>query len=310
MKILFMGTDRFAVPSLLALFQAGHTVLAAVTQPDRPRGRGQKLLPTPLKEASLSLGIPVLSPLKLKDGDFLEKIKALDPELIVVVAYARLIPRTILDLPPLGCINVHPSLLPRFRGATPVESAILAGEKETGISIFLMDEGYDTGELILHKSFPIGEVETGGELRERLAGASAPLLLSAVRMLEEAKAIRTPQDRSAGEYTRPLKKEDEKIIWTEPAERIFNRIRALNPRPGACTSFNGKNLKILRSRIESRERMDAPGEILSLVRGEGPEIATGEGSILLLEVQPEGKKPMRGWDFAVGYRPQVGDKLV
>ncbi|MFH0803134.1 MAG: methionyl-tRNA formyltransferase [bacterium] len=310
MKILFMGTDRFAVPSLLALVQAGHTVPAAVTQPDRPRGRGQKLLPTPLKEAALSLGIQVLSPLKLKDGDFLEKLKELSPDLIVVSAYARLIPGTILNLPPLGCINVHPSLLPRFRGATPIESAILAGEKETGISIFLMDEGYDTGDLILKKSFPIGEVETGGELRERLAGASAPLLLSAVRMLEEAKAVRTPQDRSAGEYTRPFKKEDEKIIWTEPAEKIFNRIRALNPRPGACTSFKGKNLKVLRSRIGSSERMDAPGEIISLVRGEGPEIACGRSSIILLEVQPEGKKPMLGWDFTVGHRPVIGDKFI
>jgi methionyl-tRNA formyltransferase len=310
MRIVFMGTDRFAVPSLLALVQAGHHVPLVITQPDRPRGRGQRLLPTPIKETAMSLGLPVLSPVKLRDPSFLDAIREASCDLVAVAAYARLIPAAILRLPPLGCINVHPSLLPRFRGATPIEGAIMAGEKTTGISIFIMDEGYDTGDLILQETCPIGDGETGGELRERLAAISAPLLLSAVRLLEEGKAGRTPQDRNAGEYTRPLGKEDEKITWTEPAEKVANRIRALSPRPGAASLFGGKILKILRARPGMEKSAGQPGEIISLGGGEGPEVACGNGSVIILEVTPEGKKPMRGRDFVLGYRPRPGDRFL
>ncbi|MCL5774467.1 MAG: methionyl-tRNA formyltransferase, partial [Firmicutes bacterium] len=309
MRIIFMGTAEFAVPSLSKLYGSSHEVLAVVTQVDKPKGRGYQLAPSPVKEKALSLGLPVFQPKKLKDPDFLETFKSLNPDLVAVAAYAKLIPPEILYFPAHGCINVHPSLIPDFRGPSPVESAIMAGRKETGITIFFMNEGYDTGDVILQKKVPLPDEYTGGILAEKLADAGAELLLDAIDMIEKGTPERTPQDLKAGSYTRMIKNEDCLIDWNLSPEDIHNKVRALNPKPSALTRFRGKILKVLETEPAVCGEIFPPGEIVDIMKNKGILIACKNGCLLLKLVQPEGKKLMKAWDFALGYKPDRGEKL-
>lgn len=303
-----MGTPEFAVPSLEALARR-HEVAAVFSQPDKPRGRGQRLSPTPVKRKALELGIPVYQPERIRDPAVLETLQKLAPEAILVVAYARLIPPAILALPPHGCINVHPSLLPRYRGATPIQAALMNGDATTGVTTFFMDEGYDTGDIILQVETPIGPEETGEELAARLAEMGAELLLATVDRLAEGTAPRIPQPPDGGPYTRVLKKEDLVVDWTRPAGRLRNFIRALAHQPGASTTFRGAPLKLGRSEVAEGEARAEPGTVVEIQRGRGPVVATGEGRLVLTEVKPAGKGWMSGWDWVQGSRPGPGERL-
>lgn len=306
MRVVFMGTPEFAVPSLEALAQA-FDVRAAVSQPDRPRGRGQKVGAPPVKQRALELGIPVLQPARVRDPEFLEELRRLDPEVILVAAYARLIPPSILELPPHGCINLHPSLLPRYRGAIPIQAAVMNGDPVTGITTFVMNEGYDTGDLLLQVETPLGPDETGEELSARLARQGAEVLVETVKGLAAGTLVRRPQPAEA-DYTKPLKKEDLVVDWSLSAERVRNFIRALAHEPAAAAGWKGEPMKLGRAEVVAAPAGE-PGTIVALEKGRGPVVATGEGAVLLTEVKPAGKGWMDGWSFVQGRRLQPGSRF-
>lgn len=306
MRVVFMGTPEFAVPSLEALARA-FDVRAAVSQPDKPRGRGHKVSPSPVKAKALELGIPVLQPLKVRDPEFVDELKRLDPEIILVAAYARLIPPSILDLPPHGCVNLHPSLLPRYRGALPIQAPIMNGDAVTGLTTFRMDEGYDTGDLLMQVETPIGPDETGEELSRRLAVEGAEVLVQTVRGLADGSLVRRPQP-AEGDYTKPLKKEDLVVDWSRPAVRVRNFVRALAQEPGATATWQGEPMKLGRAEVVP-DATGEPGSIVRLERGRGPVVATGDGGVLLLQVKPSGKGWMDGWAFVQGRRLEPGARF-
>ncbi|MGE0487752.1 MAG: methionyl-tRNA formyltransferase [Vulcanimicrobiota bacterium] len=303
MRAIYMGSPEFAVPSLEATAECCDLV-AVYTQPDRPRGRrGSQLVPTPVKARALELGVPVHEPARIRDEEVVEQLRAYAPDVILVAAYAKLIPPVILELPRHGCINVHPSLLPRYRGAIPVQAAVMNGDSETGVCTFFMDEGYDTGDLILTIKTPLGQDETGEELMARLAGMGADLLKETVAALAAGTAPRVPQPAEAeGGYTKPLKKHDLMVDWSQPAERVRNFIRALAHEPGAAVRLGEQPIKVGKARVHSAE--GRPGEVIDVLKGEGPVVACGQGSVVLLEVKPPGKKWMDAWSY------QQGAKLV
>jgi len=307
LRIIFMGTPEFAVPSLTALYEAGYELPAVVTQPDRPKGRGQKLAFSPVKEKALELGLQVLQPLKIKDPEFIAALRELRPDLIVVVAFGRILPPEILDLPPLGCINVHGSLLPAYRGAAPIQRAILNGEKRTGITTMLMNAGLDTGDMLLKEEIDIPQDMTFGQLHDQLAVLGAKLLVDTVKLWKEKGITPQPQDDSKATYAPMLTREDELIHWEKPAESIHNQIRGLSPWPGAYTIYAGQPLKIRGSELwKSQEPAAEPGTVTQLVKGRGFVVQCGHGSILVTEVQPQGKKSMPADSFANGYLLGVG----
>lgn len=302
-----MGSPEFAVGSLEAAHRCTELV-AVYTQPDKPRGRGNKVVPTEVKARALELGLPVHEPKRIRDEEVIEQLRAYAPDVILVVAYAKLIPPVILELPRFGCINVHPSLLPRWRGAVPMIAAVKAGDTETGVCTFFMDEGYDTGDLILTRRTPLGPDETGEELSKRLAVVGAELLEETVRRLESGDYQRTKQPAEAdGGYTKMLKKEDLVIDWSQPAERVRNFIRAMAHEPGAGTSVGDKAIKI--GRASHAEGSGAPGEVLGLVKGKGFLVGTGSGALLVEEVKPPGKGWMPAWSFLQGTPLESGARL-
>lgn len=293
-----MGTPEFALPSLEVV--ARDTDLKAVySQPDKPRGRGNKVSPPPVKARALELGIPVLQPLKLRDPEVLEELRAFDPEVIIVVAYAKLIPRAILDMPLSGCINVHPSLLPRHRGAIPVQASIMAGDTETGVWTFYMDEGYDTGDLILCRKTAIGPEETGEELSARMAVLGAEVLAETIAQLAQETAPRRPQESEGACYSKVLKKEDLVVDWTRPAHEVANFVRALAHEPGAATVFGGNPIKL--GRVSPVAGQGQPGQVLAVARGQGPVVACGEGAVLIRQLKPPGKGWMDAWAYQQGH---------
>ena len=306
MRVVFMGTPEFAVPSLEALARE-FQVLAAVSQPDRPRGRGLKLSPTPVKKRALELGIPVLQPARVRDPEFLEELQRLAPEAILVAAYSRLIPPSILELPRHGCVNLHPSLLPRYRGAIPIQAAVMHGDPVTGITTFRMDEGYDTGDLLLQVEVPLGPEETGGELAARLAMLGAEVLVDTVRGLEAGALQPRPQVGEA-DYTRPLRKEDLVVDWSRPADQVRNFLRALAHEPAATTGWKGEPLKLGRAQVGPGPEGE-PGTVVALEKGLGPVVATGAGALVLREVKPSGKGWMDGWAFVQGRRVEPGARF-
>lgn len=314
LKLLFMGTPHFALPSLEQLHRSGHLLAAVATQPDRPRGRGKKPLPSPVKQWALEHDIPVFQPASLKESSFWRQVEAVAPDLIAVVAYGMILPPELLQLPPLGCINLHASLLPAYRGAAPIERALMEGARETGVTVMFMAEELDAGDIILQERQPIGFTDTAGELGARLADAGARLLRRAVDQIAAGEARRIPQDHSRASYAPPLRPDEERLDWAEDALSLHNRIRALNPRPGAYTAFRGRRLKIWRA-----APVDAAGEMLPEAREPG-QVASAEGGRLiiaaggssfleLLELQPAGKKRISAGDFCRGYRPAAGERL-
>jgi methionyl-tRNA formyltransferase len=318
MRIVFMGSADFAVTSLEALAAAGHELLTVVTQPDRPRGRGQKLAVTPVKELALKLGLSIYQPNSARAPEFAAWLRQQAPEVVVVVAYGQILPPEVLRIPPQGCINVHASLLPAYRGAAPIHWAIMSGEKLTGVSTMFMDAGMDTGDVVLQQPVPIPDEATTGDLYPRLAKEGAELLLKTLTLLSLGKVIRVPQDNSRATYAPVLKREHEKIDWSKPAEVLRNQIRGLNPWPGAYTEFDGKVLKVWRSRRwqlggdpDSNKEISntrRPGEVIRVVKDEGLLVQTGAGCLLLTEVQPTGKKRMPADAFSRGY--QIGTGTV
>lgn len=307
MRILFMGTPEFACPTLEALIQAGYRVVAAVTQPDRPAGRGGRLQPPPVKQVAGRHGIPVLQPRRVRQPEVVARLRELAPDLTVTAAFGQILSREVLAVPRLGSLNVHGSLLPRWRGAAPIHRAVMAGDTETGVTIMWMDEGLDTGDMLVWEAIPIGPEETTGSVHDRLADLGARLTLRALELIAAGAAPRIPQDHARATYAHKITREDEQVNWAEPAAQVVNRIRGLNPWPGAYT---GSSLGILKLwRAVAVEGHGAPGEVLGSRRGLGPVVACGSGAVALTELQPPGKRRMDGAAFAAGYRLPAGEIL-
>lgn len=307
MRTVFMGTPDFAVPCLERLHELTE-VVAVYTQPDRPQGRGLCMAPPAVKVAATRLGLPVRQPERLRRPEALRELRELQPDLIVVVAYAQLLPRQVLDLPPHGCINVHASLLPAYRGGAPIHWAVLSGDAASGVTTMLMAEQLDAGDMLLQASIPIGPDETTGELHDRLAILGADLLAETLVKLEQGQLEPRPQPVSGVTYARNIQKSDGLIDWRRPATSIHNLVRGLNPWPTAFTHDGGRILRVWSSELQPPGEGGEPGQVLRLT-GEGPVIAAGEGALLLRSVQPANKRRMGGADYARGYGLQPGSLL-
>lgn len=306
LNIVFMGTPDFAVPSLTALVKAGYEISGVFTQPDRPKGRGQKVIYTPVKEAALSLGLKVFQPEKIRNEDNITKLKELAPDLIVVAAYGQILPKRVLQIPPLGCINVHASLLPKYRGAAPIHWCIIKGETATGITTMLMDEGLDTGDMLLAKKLEIDEEITCGQLHDIMADCGARLLIETIELWKEGKLKPASQHNMDSCYAPLLTKKDEMIDWTDTSENIHNKIRGLHPWPGAYTIYMGNPLKLRGSKVYDKKNSGNPGTVSEIIKGQGFVVQTGKGRILITAVQPMGKKIMSSESFINGYQLKEG----
>jgi methionyl-tRNA formyltransferase len=314
MRIVFIGTGEIGVPALQALLKSKHEVVGVVTQPDKPVGRAQLVDPPPIKKAFVSsapdasppragraLPIPVLQPARIKDRQAIEEIRSLKPDVIVVMAYGQILPRDVLEIPTIVSLNLHASLLPRWRGAAPIQAAIAAGDRETGMTVMYMDEGLDTGGILLQRTIDIVPADTGGSLHDRLAKVAPEALLESLELLAKGGAPRIPQDNALATYAPKLKREDGKIDWTDPADAIERKIRAFDPWPGAfmTISMNGAhNLKIFSATVVGLR--GTPGEILKCEND--LVVAAGKGALSLREVQLEGKRRMSAGEFLRGHR--------
>ena len=304
LRAVFMGTSPFARPTLSALNNS-EEVIAVITQPDRPRGRGQAIAPPPAKELALDLGLQILQPERVKDPQFIAQLEGLEPDVIVVAAFGQILPPAVLDLPRLGCVNIHPSLLPNYRGAAPINWAIINGESKTGVTTYLMDEGMDTGAVLLVREVEIGADETAEELGARLADVGGELVVETIKGLTEGTLQPIPQNEKGASYAPLLKKTDGLIQWEEEAGQIRNRIRGMVPWPVAFTWWKGKRMKLFRAR--TGHVAGAPGEITST--DGGLEVACGKGSLFIEELQLEGGRKM-GWEeFTRGHQLTLGEKL-
>lgn len=305
MRIVFMGTPDFAVPSLQALIDAGHDVCAVYTQPDKPQGRKQILTAPPVKTLALEHDIPVFQPNTLKNEDEQARLRELAPEVIIVVAYGKLLPKAVLDIPPHGCINVHGSLLPRWRGAAPIQWAVIAGDEMAGVTTMQMAEGLDTGDMLLTYETKVGEKETAGELFDRLAQSGAELLTQTLVKLDEITP--RPQDDAQSCYAHMLDKQMAVIDWSKSAHEIDCLIRGLNPWPIALTALSGDRLKVFAA--EKANGRGEPGTVLEADPKKGLTVACGEGALGLTEIQLVGGKRMKATDFLRGHAIEVGTKL-
>lgn len=321
MRAIFMGTPDFSVPVLTAMKEAGHDMLAAVTQPDKPKGRGKEMQMTPVKAKALELGIPVLQPKRVRDPEFVEQLRELKPDVMVVVAFGQILTKEVLEVPKYGCINVHASLLPMYRGAAPIQYVILNGEKETGVTTMFMDEGLDTGDMLLKTVVPITADETGGTLHDKLSAAGAELLIRTLEQMEAGTLQRIPQ---TGEtcYVGTLKKSMGEIDWSRPAEELERQVRGLNPWPSAYTFLNGKTLKIWKAEVLHTEAVSSQeaeepealadrkscGSVIVISR-DSIQVQTGDGILAIRELQLEGKKRMTADAFLRGYPVEAGTIL-
>lgn len=307
MKIVFMGTPDFAVPPLRALTEAGYEVAAVVTQPDKPKGRGKTLLPTPVKEEALMHEIPVYQPQKVKNNpEFMDTLKEIAPDIIIVAAFGQLIPKEILELPKFGCINIHASLLPKYRGAAPIQQAVIDGEKESGVTIMQMAEGLDTGDMISKIVIPLSSEETGGSLFGKLAQAGAELLIKTLPSIEQGTAEYEKQpEESPTPYAAMITKQMGLMDFNRQACELERLVRGLNPWPSAYTFINGKTLKVWKCKVSMEETEAVPGTVF-LTDKEGIHVACGQGVLILTEVQLEGKKRMETEAFLRGYHIENG----
>ena len=323
MRVVFMGTPDFSVPALKALVEAGHQVIAVVTQPDKPKGRGKEVQMTPVKIQAMEYGIPVYQPAKVREASFVEVLKGLEADVYVVIAFGQILPKAVLELPKYGCINIHASLLPKYRGAAPIQWCVIDGERETGITTMMMDVGLDTGDMLEKAVIPIEEKETGGSLHDKLSMAGGDLILSTLKKLEEGTLVRTPQTDEGTCYAKMLTKSLGDIDWNQGAVSIERLIRGLNPWPSAYTMWNGKTIKIWAADvIAGREAADflsesgvpaetgtAPGTVVCSDKRRLV-VCTGGGLLSIRELQMEGKKRMDTPAFLRGYPIPAGDVFV
>jgi methionyl-tRNA formyltransferase len=300
-RLIFMGTPEFALPSLEALMATGERVVAVVTQPDRPRGRGQKLTPPPVKELALTRGLPVLQPQRLRDPELVQTLAALDPELMVVAAYGRIIPPELLDIPSLGSLNVHASLLPRYRGAAPINWALIRGDKETGVTIMWVQPELDAGPIFLQERVPIAPEDNAATLAKKLAERGAALLIRALDLLRQGKAARIPQPAEGGSLAPPITPEMRRLDWRLPAVEVAGWIRGLDPAPGAYTLWKGQVLKLFGARVKKTEGSFAAPGTVNRLSPLGLEIACGRGTITVIEVHLAGHRRMSAAEFLRGH---------
>lgn len=318
MRVVFMGTPDFSVPALKALVDGGHEVTAVITQPDKPKGRGKEVQMTPVKLAAMEYGIPVYQPVKIRDPEFIGRLKEIPADVYVVIAFGQILPKAVLDIPPCGCINIHASLLPKYRGAAPIQWCVIDGEKETGITTMMMDTGLDTGDMLEKAVIPIEEKETGGSLHDKLSLVGGELILSTLKKLEEGTLVRTPQTEEGTCYAKMLTKTMGDIDWSTSGVSIERLIRGLNPWPSAYTHWNGKTIKLWaasavsgteeESLMAGREDL-ADGTVLSSGK-KGLFVKTGQGVLSIRELQLEGKKRMDVDAFLRGYAIPEGDVFV
>jgi methionyl-tRNA formyltransferase len=300
-RLVFMGTPDFAVPTLKALLDHGHTVLAVVTQPDRPKGRGKKLTAPPVKKLALDRGIVVLQPEKASDESFCDQVRAKEPDLIVVVAFGQILKKKLLDIPQWGVVNVHASLLPNLRGAAPVQWAVLNDESKTGLSLMLMDEGMDTGPIIFQQEVPVLRDETAGHLQDRLAVMAGDLMARSLERMAGRAVETTPQDHTKATYAPKITKDLSLVNWKEEAAKVSARIRGLDPKPGAFTFWEGNELKVFASTvIDTNREVGSPGQVIGL-REECLVIRTGRGTVGVRELQYPGKNRLPAKDFLRGF---------
>ena len=294
-RIIFAGTPDFSVPPLRALLASPHRLVGVYTQPDRPAGRGRKLSPSPVKEVALDAGIPVYQPVNFRQAGAIEELQSLDADLMVVVAYGLLLPKAVLDAPRLGCVNIHASVLPRWRGAAPLQRAVLAGDAVSGVTIMRMEEGLDTGPMYLVEQVPLADDETGGSLHDRLSNLGAQALMKALPGILDGSLEPEPQDDAKSCYAKKLDKSEAWIDWTRPATDIERQVRAFNPWPVAQTRYEDANLRIWRAHAISGVGA-APGTVMNAARS-GIDVATGDGLLRVTELQLPGKRAMRAQDF-------------
>lgn len=333
MRIVFMGTPDFACPTLQAVVAAGFSVVGAVTQPDRPSGRGGKLTPSPVKRLAERLGISVLQPSRVRHPEAVAQLQALAPDLLLTAAFGQILSPAVLAVPRIGALNVHASLLPGYRGAAPIHRAVMDGAVETGVTIMWMDAGLDTGDILLARTIPVAPDDTAGSLHDKLAALGAELAVTALGLIARGLAPRLPQDHTKATYAAKLARRDEWIDWSAPATTLIHQARGLNPWPVAFTTLRGSALKVWKLRQETPGEVDAsggspapepgvesppdppvtacpqPGTYLGPARGEGPRVATGDGVVILLELQPEGKRPMSGAAWLAGAHLAVGERF-
>jgi methionyl-tRNA formyltransferase len=309
MRVLFMGTSPFAVPALQALVDSGYEVVGVVTQPDRPSGRGQTVHKSPVKVLAESLGMEVFQPEKIRTPESVERVRGFEPlDFIVVAAFGQIIPQVILDIPRLGSINVHGSLLPKYRGAAPIQYAVLEGEKVTGVTTMLMDAGLDTGDMLLKAETEIMPDENAGELMMRLSDIGAKLLIETLQGLERGEITPEKQDDALATLAKSIKPEEAEIDWAKPARDIVNLVRAFTPRPGAYTFFAGSRMKVFLAELATSEKAGEPGEIVE-IGSDSVIVAAGEGFVRPKEVQPENRKRMTAGEFVRGARVGVGARF-
>lgn len=305
MKVVFMGTPDIAVPCLQKLIDEGHEVAAVVTQPDKPKGRGKKLAMPPVKELAVKYDIPVLQPVRARDEEFVKSIKEINPDLIVVIAFGQILGKELLEIPKYGCINVHVSLLPKYRGAAPINWVIINGEKKTGITTMYMDEGLDTGDIILSKEFDLDRYITAGELHDRMMVEGAEILKDTIDLIEKGEAKRTPQNHDEFSYAPIMDRNLGNIDFTKSAEEIHNLARGVNPWPGAYTFYNDVKMKIWKTDVLNEKSSKEPGTVLSVDKN-GIKISTGDGILLVEEIQMPNKRRMPVSEYIKGNSIDTG----
>ncbi len=306
MRLIFMGTPAFAVPSLRRLLEVGHEIALVVTQPDRPAGRGQRFTKPPVKRVAEEAGLPLIQPVKVRDQEVVAHLRTIRPGAIAVVAFGQLLSRAILEIPPHGCLNVHASLLPKYRGAAPIAWALIRGETVTGITVMEMVEAMDAGPILLQRAIPITGEDDAGTLHERLAILGAEALTEVLAAIERGEIRKIPQEDARATFAPKLPPDLGRLDWTRGAAELWNLIRGLSPEPGAYTFFRHRLVRVLRARPEPGEGQERPGVILGIRPGGGILVGTGEGRLLLLRLQPEGRRMMTAEEFARGYRAEPG----
>ncbi|MBQ9605084.1 MAG: methionyl-tRNA formyltransferase [Firmicutes bacterium] len=307
MKVVFMGTPDFAVPTLEALIDK-HEVTAVISQPDKPKGRGKKLQPTPVKEAAEAHNIPVYQPEKIRDEAFVKTLAGIEADVFVVVAYGQILPQSILDMPKYGCINVHGSLLPKYRGAAPIQWSIINGETMTGVTIMYMEKGLDTGAMILKREIPIEPTDTYGTLHDKMAPVGAAALLEALEMLENGSASPEKQDDALSSYVSVIDKSLGNIDWTKDAKSITDLVRGLDPIPGAYSYLNGEQIKIWAA--EASDHTGTAGEVVFTDKKKGFAVAAGSGAVFVKQMQAKGGKRMSAADYMRGHEIKIGDRFI